>query len=514
MNAGRVSPPDPPATPAVPGLPAVPADWTLTLDGSVRRFADGRVLLGGAPLRILRLTDAGATMLGRWVAGEAVGRSTGRTQLARRLLDAGIVHPVPTPAEIDPATVTVVIPVCDDAEALAVTLESLRAGAHGVAGRLRVLVVDDGSAIPVEALVADLAAGDTSGLEVTVHRRPQPGGPGVARQHGLARVRTALVAFVDAGVTVPTGWLAELGAHLADEAVAAVAPRVGSRPGPSLLQRYEQAQSPLDLGAEPARVVPRGRVAYVPTALLVARRAALEAVGGFAPALRYGEDVDLIWRLVAAGHTVRYVPEAVAQHRPRRSWRAWWRQRVGYGSAAAPLAQRHPGQVPPVQVSAWSAAAWLAAAAGHPLLGLAVAGGSTALLPRKLSALPEPRRRAIELAGAGHLHAGRWLGRAVLRPYWPLALAAALVSRRARRAVLAAAVLPALLDWRERRPAVHPAAFVGVRVADDVAYGTGVWLGSLRRRTWAALWPDLTSWPGRSAQAQEPSSQLGARSSR
>ena len=41
------------------------------------------------------------------------------------------------------------------------------------------------------------------------------------------------------------------------------------------------------------------------------RRAALEQLGGFAEDLRFGEDVDLVWRLVEAGHRVRYDPRSV-----------------------------------------------------------------------------------------------------------------------------------------------------------------------------------------------------------
>jgi mycofactocin system glycosyltransferase len=296
---------------------------------------------------------------------------------------------------------------------------------------------------------------------------------------------------------VPPGWLSDLGGLLADRDVVAVAPRIGSAAGGSRRERYEQRRSPLDLGPAPARVSPRTMVAYVPTAALLARRDALLAVGGFDPGLRYGEDVDLIWRLVGAGGTVRYVPGVVADHTARSSWAGWLRQRFGYGSAAAPLSARHPGQVPPVQVSGWSAGAWTALAAGHPLAAVAIAAGSTALLPRKLRALPRPINRSVELAGRGHLLAGRWLGRALLRPYWPLTLVAAVVSRRARRAALAASVIPALLEWREQRPNLSPATFALLRAADDVAYGTGVWWGCWRTRSVDALRPDFSSWPGR-----------------
>ena len=57
---------------------------------------------------------------------------------------------------------------------------------------------------------------------------------------------------------------------------------------------------------------PLTRVAYVPTAALVVRRAALG--GGFDETMRYGEDVDLVWRLVEAGHRVRYEPAVQVAH--------------------------------------------------------------------------------------------------------------------------------------------------------------------------------------------------------
>ena len=157
-----------------------------------------------------------------------------------------------------------------------------------------------------------------SGTDLVWLRRQVNGGPGAARQTGVAAVRTPLVAFVDAGVEPPPGWLDALVAHFDDPAVVAVAPRVVSAPGDgSMRDRYEQMHSPLDLGAAEARVAPRTQVAYVPTAALVARLDAIEAVGGFDPDLRFGEDVDLIWRLVAAGGTVRYVPAVRVRHRPR-----------------------------------------------------------------------------------------------------------------------------------------------------------------------------------------------------
>ena len=220
-----------------------------------------------------------------------------------------------------------------------------------------------------------------------------------------------------------------------------------------MLERYESVRSPLDLGPLPGPVRPGTRTSYVPTAALVLRRTALVAAGGFDEGLRYGEDVDLVWRLVTAGGLVRYEPAATVWHAPRDRLAGWLRQRFGYGTSAAPLAARHAHAVAPVRVSRWSAAAWGLAAAGRPAAGLLTAGVTAALLPRRLRATGVPAGQALRLAGAGHAHAGRLLAAAVVRSWWPAAAVAALGSRRARR-LLAAAVLPYLSEWHRSRPPV------------------------------------------------------------
>jgi mycofactocin glycosyltransferase len=279
--------------------------------------------------------------------------------------------------------------------------------------------------------------------------------------------------------------------------------------------RYEAARSPLDLGPSEGRVAPGTRISYVPAAALLARVEPLLAAGGFDPRLRNGEDVDLVWRLVAT-HRARYEPAARVVHEPRATWRGWLGQRAGYGRSAAPLDARHPGALPPAVVNRWSLGAWLLAAAGHPLAGLLVAAGATVALARRLGtgrtgagrtgaearpstpgAGPADTRRdaatlALLLAARGTIGAGQQLAAATTRTWWPLALAAATTSRRARPVVAAALVGPALLEWWERRPALDPVTFTALRTLDDAAYGWGVWAGCLRERRLGPLLPRVT----------------------
>ena len=70
-------------------------------------------------------------------------------------------------------------------------------------------------------------------------------------------------------------------------------------------------------------------------------------------------------------------------------------------------------------------------------------------------------------------------------------------SRRARRAVVAAALVPPLVDWWQGRAVARPGALPALRLLDDLAYGAGVWDGCRRARTIEPLVPDLRSWPGR-----------------
>ena len=75
------------------------------------------------------------------------------------------------------------------------------------------------------------------------------------------------------------------------------------------------------------------------------------------------------------------------------------------------------------------------------------------------------------------------------RSWWPLTVLAALFLRRSRRAVVAAIILPSLWSWRKKKPSLDPLTYCTLRLADDVAYGTGVWKGVIARRNIGALKP-------------------------
>jgi mycofactocin system glycosyltransferase len=493
-DAGAPAPigvaPDRTSTPLPPtfGLSADPG--TLRLDG-------GRVVMGGSPLRLLRLSSRASALIDRWQSGASVGDRKGQPVLARRLVSAGVFLPRPGPPQFGPEDVTVVVPVRDRPGQLRRLLSTLRA----TLPTTRCLVVDDASADPARTR----AICDDAGA--TVIALPANLGPSAARNAGLARVRTPLVVFIDSDCLPDDGWLGPLLAHCNDPLVAAVAPRILARAvdPPTSLSRYEAVRSSLDRGGVAGLVRPMSRIPYVPSATLLVRRAAVSDVL-FDERLRGGEDVDLVWRLARAGWDVRYEPSATVHHDGPQTFGAWLGRRAFYGATAGPLAHRHPGSLAPLHTSAWTAAVWVLAAARKPLPAAGVLAASVGVLARRLDGLvDEPVTLASRIAAGGTatsaLPALSGLTRA-----WSPALVLLLCWRRTRRSAALALLAPAASDWVADRGGLDPLRYGGLHVADDLAYGLGVWFGCLKARTLAPLLPRVEFrarlWSSRSLRTQ------------
>lgn len=466
------------------------------LDRRAKRFGDlGRIVLGGDPTGLFRLSAGGARALDiALIDSPAVsgsGKGSAADELVGRLVERGVLHPAPERGEgpFTAGDVTVVVPVRNNAAGVARLLESL----EGDSG-LSAIVVDDGStdagALVVTALESEVA-------QRLIHMGDSQG-PAAARNRGAGQARTALIAFVDSDCVVSPGWLDGLLGHFTDPAVAAVAPRIAaSCTNPrterermaAVIEAHEAHRSPLDLGPDPASVRPGTRVGYVPSAALVIRASAFSEIGGFDEALRTGEDVDLIWRLVGSEHTVRYEPMSTVHHTPRSSTAAFTRQRFGYGRSAAALDRRHSGQVAPARLSRWSVAVAALLLIGGPGVPLAVAlaGWTTSKLRDQLDGVPS--RDVMRIGFGGHWAAIRQLLRASIRVWWPIIVPASLVSRRARR-VLGVALVLALVE--ARRDGVPTAALL-LALLDDISYGAGVWRGCIDERSLRALLPDLAN---------------------
>jgi len=456
----------------------LPTGFAVRLAPGVRVRDGGRTLVGGAPLRVNHLS-AHARDLMRDGTLVVADRTSGA--LADRLLASGMAEPV---TALLPAVgldqVTCVVPVRDRPAGLDRLLTTL---GH----TMRVVVVDDAS-IDAESIARTVAR---HGAELVPLARNL--GPAGARNAGLSEVATPYVVFVDSDVAIEPGEVARLVRHLHDPRVALVAPRILALDHDgSWVSRYEAARSSLDLGRHSALVRPHSTIAWVPSAVLAGRVAALS--GGFDGSMSVGEDVDLVWRLDADGWRVRYDADVVARHDHRTSMSQWLRRKAFYGTGATPLAARHGGKVAPAVLTPVGAATAITVLAQRrwSTPAVAVLGGVTAWrLSRSLGGGSRPWRTAGELTVLGISANLAQLMHLLLRHWWPAAAAGALFSRRVRRALVVAAVADTLIEQRRLRPDLDLARFAVARRLDDAAYGTGLWLGAVRGRSLRALRPHV-----------------------
>lgn len=456
----------------------LPGSFTVDLDQSLRTYRDETVLVGGFPPRILTLTPAGREAFVSLRSGNLDREATRR--LARRLIDNGMAHPRPRQESPQPG-VTVVIPTRDRATMLDRCLARMATSA-------RVVVVDDGSHDP--ATVADVCA--KHGAELLPLASNQ--GPAAARNAGLSIAQTELLAFVDADCIPRPGWLTELGRHFADPRLGAVAPRIAPVSPVSRSTRLAtitERLSPLDMGPDPGLVGPGRRIPWVPTAALVVRRAALTR--GFDPELKCGEDVDLVWRLQDEGWDVRYEPDIVVDHEEPGTYAGLLRRRYRYGTSVGPLARRHPRRLPHIRLDSQTSAATIALALARRYRAAALMAVVHHFLsrPRRVTGVSDgPGFASLVETGAGLARTTVSLGRAMTMFAAP-ELVVALMQRRTRRAAAVLLLAPPLAaSLREPAPGRRIALAV-FRVADDVAYGSGVLRGCIRSRTIAPIVPEF-----------------------
>lgn len=423
--------------------------------------------------RVVRLADVASDLLQTRVL--TVSSQTTAT-LAGRLLDLDMAVPVLegfSAPGLD--CLTVVIPV----HGAAAGVERLVAR---LGGRVRCIVVDDASPLPgpIEKVVHDRGA-QLVRLDVNV-------GPAAARDAGLRHVTTPFVAFVDADVEASPQALARLLTHMQDPGLAAVAPRVRSVSGGGWIERYEQTDGSLDMGPTAATVRPWSRVAYVPSACLVARVAALGS--GFDPQMRSGEDVDLIWRLQTDGHRVRYDADVVVHHETRSSLGAWLGRKAFYGTSAAMLARRHDERMAPAVLTPHTAAGValvLLQRRWSVVLGAALLARAGVIVWSSTPEIESSRRRRIVRS---HLRSVVGQTSDLLLRHWsPATAVLCLISSRARRATLTFAVADAVFAHRSVRSDLDLARYGVLRRSEQLAYGTGVWWGATRERSARCLVP-------------------------
>ena len=264
----------------IPGLDEAVVDGTtgiLVDPGEPAALAEAVAALAGNPEWCAAMGEAGHARL---QLDADVGDAAAALQLVyRRAVERDEI----------PGLVSVIVPVRNGAAFIAEALASVRAQEGGLP--TEVVVVDDGSTDDTAAVVARCDPAAT----VIRHCR---GGPGPARNAGLALTTGEYVALLDADDRWPPGRLARLmgvlAAHADLEAVFGSAVEFGGS--------HDTVARP---GVLPARMPTSG----------IIRRRAFDRVGGFRVGLIGGDAVDWMVRFLAIGQPIRVVDDVVLERR-------------------------------------------------------------------------------------------------------------------------------------------------------------------------------------------------------
>lgn len=221
---------------------------------------------------------------------------------------------------------TVAIPTANRPQALRRCVTALLAGER----RPAEIVIVDQSGEPSARALEVTHAGPMPIRHVVDRRR----GLSAARNLGLDRAASPIVAFIDDDCVPSRGWVSAIQSTFLEwPAVACVTgpvlPLGAERPGRyAVSSRTGTVEQSFSGDVAPWLVGTGGNMAV--------RRDALGAGGlfdirlGSGSAGRAGEDIDALRRMLRSGHQIRYAPAAVVLHE-RQSLRRRLRSRFGYG---------------------------------------------------------------------------------------------------------------------------------------------------------------------------------------
>jgi hypothetical protein len=153
----------------------------------------------------------------------------------------------------------------------------------------------------------------------------------------------------------------------------------------------------------------------------------------------------------------------------------------------------------PLVLHPWPAVTVAALLARRPLIAAAAFGCSVSRMRRTLRAGDIPADGVVRAMATATRQTWLGLGRYSTQFALPALVAAMAVNGRrrwGRRAAVASLLLgPPLTAWFTRRPALDPVRFCVGAIADDIAYGAGVWAGCLTGQTVVPVRPVITWHP-------------------
>jgi len=159
-----------------------------------------------------------------------------------------------------------------------------------------------------------------------------------ARNKGLEVASGEVAVFIDADCVADPHWLSTLLEGFKDSNVAGVGGKILKREPQTWVQTYAEDLAEQQLTPQ---YLPFHDAPYIVTANAAYRMPILRTLQGFDARFQSGGDVDLAWRVQAAGFTIVTAPDAIVYHTARETVKGYFKQYFTYAAWHVFLFKKH-----------------------------------------------------------------------------------------------------------------------------------------------------------------------------
>ncbi len=235
-------------------------------------------------------------------------------------------------------TVAVLIPAYNEERVIERTVRAALASDYG---KVRVVVVDDGSSDRTYELTKSAFAGEIAAARLLLLTKDNAG-KAAAANFGIQHIQEELFVAIDADTEIAPDAITRMVPHFADTRIGAIAgnAKVGNRV--NMWTRWQALEYITSQNFERRALDLIGAVSVVPGAIGAWRTSAVRAVGNY-PYDTVAEDADLTMSLLQAGYRVHYEDRALAYTEAPLTANGLMRQRFRWSFGILQAVWKHRG---------------------------------------------------------------------------------------------------------------------------------------------------------------------------
>ncbi|MGB6067203.1 MAG: mycofactocin biosynthesis glycosyltransferase MftF [Desulfomonilaceae bacterium] len=471
--------------------PLAKAGFSLSPETSLIPGHEGGIVFRPRPLRALRVNAPAFDLLRKCSNDQSLNddgldisvRLESTLSFFDRLYQAGLLEWKPPDGDFEPS-VSIVVAAYNRSDEIGSCIESLMSLNYP---RLKyeVIVVDDAS--------EDDTCSVVSRYDVKLIRLDRNQGQSAARNAGVTEARGEIIAFIDSDCIAEPGWLRELVPYFQDSRNALVGGYVATYYRDSVLDRYEEVKSPLNMGRDTLIGTGEESDFYVPTCNMLVRRDVFLRAGGLNESLRVGEDVDFCWKLKEKGCRLVYAPYGTVRHKHRSRFSDAFKRRFDYGTSEPVLYSRHKAisKHYPWQPTCMAVffLCGLGLLSGQPLT--APAGAACFLWDvfcksrryRKHIGIAVKFGTVLRASAVRHFDLAYHLTRHLIRYHLILMTLIAFMLPTTVPVFVAIVLLPVFTEFFKKKPSLSFPMFLVLFLTEQVSYQAGVFWGCLREKS-------------------------------